>query len=142
MMARIIEDGSRYWGWEIDLAHPDSTGMILLQFMENMRNADERKAKLILSVIAAKNRSAFLWAKLLRAGVEKPEVYGPLLWELATHEQVLTTTSAMQDAIDAITAFYPSRTEEERRAFEESVFTYGEGDPVFQSEERRVGKSV
>lgn len=131
MMARIIEDGSRYWGWEIDLTHPDSTGMILLQFMQNLRNADERQARLILSILAAKNRSAFLWAKLLRAGVEKPEVYGPLLWELATHEQVLTTTSAMQDAIDAITAFYPSRTEEERRAFEESVFTYGEGDPVF-----------
>jgi hypothetical protein len=130
---RLIEDGSRYWGWEIDLTHPDSTGMILLQHMENLRNADENQAKMILSVLLAKNRTAFLWAKLLRAGAEKPEVYAPLLWELATHEEILLCTGTMQDAIDAIAAFYPSRSQEERKAFEEKVFAYGEDDPVYQA---------
>lgn len=129
---RIIEDGSRYWSFEFNYGNTD-TGMILLQHMENLRNANEDQAKLILSVLLSTNRAALLWAKLLRAGAERPELYGALLWELATHENILTTTSTMQDAIDAIKAFYPSRTEDERRAFEEKVFAYGEDEPSYKA---------
>ena len=42
--AKLIDDGSRYGSWEIDLAHPDATGMILLQHMTNLQSADEEKA--------------------------------------------------------------------------------------------------
>lgn len=130
---KLIDDGSRYWGWEIDLVHPDSTGMILLQHMENLKNADEVQAKIILSVLLAKNRTAFLWAKLFEAGAEEPEVYGSLLWELATREEMLLCTGTMQHAIDAIAAFYPLRSQEERKAFEEKVFAYGVDDLVYQT---------
>ncbi len=131
--AKLIDDGSRYWGWEIDLMHPDAMGMILQQYLANLQNADEERAKMILSVLLAKNRTAFLWAKLFEAGAQRPEVYASLLWKLVTHEQMLLCTGTMQHAIDAIAAFYPSRSQKERKAFEEKVFALGEDDPVYQA---------
>jgi hypothetical protein len=135
---QLIEDGSRYWGWEIDRTHPDSTGMIFLQHMANIENADEDQAKVIVSVLLAKNRVAFLWAQLLMAGAQRPEVYASLLWELATNEQILLCPDTTKAAIDAIAAFYPSRTEEERKAFEEKVFAYGEDDLLYQAVHKEI----
>jgi hypothetical protein len=125
----LIDDGSRYWGWEIDLTHPDATAMILLQHMSNLSNANEEQAKLILSVLMAKNRTAFLWGRLFVAGAEKPEVYASLLWELVTQEKMLLCNDTRQHAIDAIAAFYPTRSEDERKAFEEKVFASDEVIP-------------
>ena len=130
---QLIEDGSRYWAWEINTTHPDSTQMILQQHIANLRNADAQNAETIVSVLFARNRLALLWARLLMVGAERPEIYAPLLWELATNEQVLLYPDTAKDAIDAISAFYPLRTVEERRGFEEKVFAYGVDDPVYQS---------
>jgi len=128
--AKLIDDGSRYWSWEIDLAHPDATGMILLQHMTNLQSADEEKARQILSVLLAKNRTAFLWSRLFEAGAQRPELYASLLWELVTHEEMLFCNGTRQHAIEAIAAFYPSRSEDRRKAFEEKVLAHGEDDPV------------
>jgi hypothetical protein len=126
--ARVIEDGSRYWAWETETSHPDSLQMIVQRFLATLRECDAAQAGEIVSVFIAKNRSAILWARLLMVAAERPEIYAPLLWELATHEEILLCPDTAKDAIDAIAAFYPTRTEQDRRTFEEKVFKYGEGD--------------
>ena len=132
-MVHFIEDASRYWGWEINTTHPDSTQMILQQHIANLQSASEEEAGTIVSVLFEKNRLAVLWARLLMVGAERPGVYAGLLWELATNEQILLCSDTTKDAIDAIAAFYPLRTIEERQTFEEKVFAYGAEDPVYQS---------
>jgi hypothetical protein len=127
-MARVIEDGSRYWAWETETSHPDSLQMIVQRFLATLRECDAAQAGEIVSVLIAKNRCAILWARLLMIAAERPDIYAPLLWELATHEETLLCPDTAKDAIDAIAAFYPTRTEQDRRTFEEKVFKYGEGD--------------
>jgi len=129
----LIEDGSRYWAWEIETTHPDSIQMIVQRFIGGLREADAAQAKEMVAVLMEKNRSAILWARLLMVAAEKPDIYAPLLWDLATHEELLLCADTAKDAIDAIAAFYPMRSQQKRRTFEESVFTYGVGDPVYQS---------
>jgi hypothetical protein len=126
--ARVIEDGSRYWAWETETSHPDSLQMIVQRFLATLRECDAAQAGEIVSGFIARNRSAILWARLLMVSAERPTIYAPLLWELATHEEILLCPDTAKDAIDAIAAFYPTRTEQDRRTFEEKVFKYGEGD--------------
>ena len=126
--ARVIEDGSRYWAWEIETGQPDSFQMIVQRFLATLRECDAVQAGVIVSVVIAKNRCAILWARLLMVAAERPDVYAPLLWELATREEILLCPDAAKDAIDAIAAFYPTRTEQDRKTFEEAVLKYGEGD--------------
>jgi len=125
--ARVIEDGSRYWAWEIEIGQPDSFQMIVQRFLATLRECDAGRAGEIFSVLIAKNVCAIVLARLLMIAAERPDIYSPLLWELATHEEILLCPDTAKDAIDAIAAFYPTRTESERRQFEEKVFKYREG---------------
>src|SRR6201998_2376277 len=130
---QLIADGTRDWAWEIETSHPDRTRMIIRRFIMELREADAERAKEMVSVLIAKNRPAILWARLLMVASEKPAIYAPLLWDLATREEMLLCADTAKDAIDAIAAFYPLRTEQERRTFEESALGYGAADPVYQS---------
>lgn len=130
---QLIEDGSRYWAWEIETGQPDSFQMIVQRLIGALLEADAEQAKDIVAVLMAKNRSAILWARLLMAAAQKPDIYSPILWDLATDEEILLCADTAKDAIDAIATFYPLRPEQERRSFEENVFNYGEGNPVYQS---------
>jgi hypothetical protein len=134
---RLIEDGSRYWAWETDTTHPDSTGMIFQQHIASLQQADKEEAEKIVSVLLAKNRLALLWARLLMVAAQRPEIYSELLWDLATNEQILLCSDTRKDAVDAIAAFYPLRTAAERQAFEEVALVQGEADPVYQSVRQR-----
>ena len=125
---QLVEDGSRYWAWEIETGHPDSLQMIVQRFLAALRECNAGQASEIVAVLIAKNRYAILWARLLMVAAERPDIYAPLLWELATHEEILLCPDTAKDAIDAIAAFYPTRTEQDRKTFEENVFQYGEGD--------------
>jgi hypothetical protein len=131
--AQLIEDRSGFWAWEIDNTHPDSFQMIVQRFIAELREADAERAKEIVAVFVAKNRSALLWARLLMVAADRPEIFAPLLWDLATHEAVLLCSDTRKDAVDAIAKFYPLRTDDDRRAFEENVLTYGAADLVYQS---------
>jgi soluble lytic murein transglycosylase len=130
---RLIEDGSRYWAWEIETGQPDSFQMIVQRLIGKLHESDMDQAKEMVAVFMATNRSAILWGRLLMVAAQKPDIYAPLLWDLATHEEILLCADTAKDAIDAIAAFYLLRTDQERSSFEKNVFSYGEGDPVYQS---------
>jgi hypothetical protein len=130
---RLIEDGSRYWAWEIETGQPDSFQIIVQRLIGKLHESDMEQAKEMVAVFMATNRFAILWARLLMVAAQKPDIYAPLLWDLAIHEEILLCADTAKDAIDAIAAFYPLRGDQERRSFEKNVFGYGEGDTVYQS---------
>ncbi len=133
----LREDRSAIWAWDRKSTHPESTEIILGHFVEYLRNVSAREAEPVLAKLFEKNRLALLWARLLMVGAERPGVFGDSLWGLATNEQVMLSANVGSDAIDAVAAFYPSRSMEERRAFELAAFSFGADDAVHQSVQKR-----
>ena len=118
---RVIEDLSHVWAWEVEDAHPD-TAMSLVQILVGwLRSASPQQVRAVVELFLAENRFALLWTRLFMVGAERPEVFGDLLWELATKEQVLLSSDLRKDAADLIAAVYPSRSEAERESFEEAI---------------------
>ena len=58
--ARVIEDGSRYWAWEIETSHPDSLQMIVQRFLATLRECDEAQACLASTNLSGRIDSPFL----------------------------------------------------------------------------------
>jgi hypothetical protein len=131
---RLPDDGSNLWAWQMLGPHADSRGMIHQQFAERLRNASAEEAAEIISTLLKKNRLAILWATLLRVAAERPDIYADRLWNLATNEKVLLSHPLRTDAINAVAAFYPSRSQEERRALERAAFKFGAEDQFHQME--------
>lgn len=125
MIARIVEDGSRYWGWEIDLAHPDSTGMILLQFMENLRNADERQAKLILSALAAKNRRESSFTRVLHSRQRSKPERRPQFLDRELRFTTFSTSRIPTSVSTGMAYIHRCAGHSCRRAQRDSAFTHG-----------------
>jgi len=118
---RVVEDLSHVWAWEVEDAHPD-TAMSLVQILVGwLRSASPEQVRAVVELFLAENRFALLWTRLFMVGAERPEVFGDLLWELATKEQVLLSRDLRKDAVDLIAAVYPSRTDTERKTFEDLI---------------------
>jgi hypothetical protein len=118
---RVVEDLSHVWAWEVEDAHPD-TAMSLVQILVGwLRSASPEQVRAVVELFLAENRFALLWTRLFMVGAQRPEVFGDLLWELATKEQVLLSLDLRKDVVDLIAAVYPSRTDTERKKFEDSI---------------------
>jgi hypothetical protein len=118
------EDRSWGWAWDPAFIHPDDALSILQTLVDWLRSCLAEKARAAVRVIFAENRLALIWTRLFMVAAERPEVFEDLLWPLVTNEQVLQSMDMGKDAIDAIAAFYPSRTEEVRQTFEWRVFEF------------------
>jgi hypothetical protein len=129
----LREDGSSVWAWDRNSAHPDGFGMILGRFVAYLREASAIDLAPVVDTLFEKNRVALLWARLLMVGAERPDVLADKLWGLATNERIMLSSSVGHDAIEAVAAFYPSRSPEERRTFELAAFEFGADDPIHKS---------
>lgn len=129
----LREDGSAIWAWDRNSTHPESMEMILAQFVGYLRNVSGTEAAPVLAKLFEKNRAAILWARLLMVGAERPAVFSDALWGLATNERMMLSANVGNDAIDAVAAFYPSQSVEDRRAFELAAFGFGGSNAVHQS---------
>lgn len=129
----LREDGSSIWAWDRNSSHPQSMEMILGQFVEYLPKVNGTEAAPVLAKLFEKNRLALLWTRLLMVGAERPQVFSDALWALATNETVMFSPNVGNDAIDAVAAFYPSRSVEQRHVFEIAAFGFGMQDAVHQS---------
>jgi hypothetical protein len=117
----LVEDYCRYWAWDVMGSHPDNLQTIAQAFITWLRNAPEANVLAVLDVLVARNRLAMLWARVLMVASERPALFAPRLWDFATNEHVLLCSDTKKDAIDAVAAFYPIRSDDDRKQFEESV---------------------
>jgi hypothetical protein len=118
---RVVEDLSHIWAWDVEDAHPDTAMSLVQIFVGWLRSAPSEEARAVVELFLAENRFALLWTRLFMVGAERAEVFGDLLWELATKEQVLLSSDLRKDAVDLIAAFYPTRSEAERKSFEDAI---------------------
>lgn len=117
----IVEDFSHIWAWEVEDAHPDNTMSLVQTFVGWLRSASLEEARAVVELFLTENRFALLWTRLFMVGAERPEVFGDLLWKLATQVPVLISSDLRKDAIDLVAAVYPTRSEAERKSFEETI---------------------
>lgn len=129
----LREDGSAVWAWDRNNAHPDGFGMILGRFVAYLREANSTDLAPVVNTLFEKNSVALLWARLLMVGAERPDILADKLWGLATNERIMLSSSVGHDAIEAVAAFYPSRSLEERRTFELATFDFGADDQIHPS---------
>jgi hypothetical protein len=118
---RVVEDLSYVWAWEVEDAHPDNAMSLVQVFVAWLRSASSDTARAVVELFLTENHFALLWTRLFMVGAQRPEIFGDLLWELATKEQVLLSSDLRKDAVDLIAAVYPSRSEAERESFEEAI---------------------
>jgi hypothetical protein len=129
----LREDGSAVWAWDRNNTHPDGFGMILGRFVAYLREANSTDLTPVVNTLFEKNSVALLWARLLMVGAERPDTLADKLWGLATNERIMLSSNVGHDAIEAVAAFYPSRSPEERRTFELAAFDFGAEDPIHPS---------
>jgi len=118
---RVVEDLSHIWAWDVEDAHPDTAMSLVQIFVGWLRSASTEEARAVVELFFAENRFALLWTRLFMVGAERPEVFGDLLWELATKEQVLLSSDLRKDTVDLIAATYPDRSETDRKSFEDAI---------------------
>jgi hypothetical protein len=119
---RVTEDLSYVWAWNTEDTHPDNAMSLVQAFVQWLRSASPEEAAAVVDLFFTQNRLALLWTRLFMVAAERPEVFGPLLWDLVTKEQVILSSDMRKDAIDLIAALYPDRSETERTRFEEAIF--------------------
>lgn len=128
----IVLRGARYEvnAWEETRIHgqPDD---LLHQFVCFLRNCDIQAFE--VCVVAASNdyATASVWARILGVGAERVHEVGALLWPVLAVVDLLEHPGTLRDAIRFAVAIWPSRSREERIAFETMVLdTTRFSDPI------------
>lgn len=121
---RFSEDQSWGWAWDPNYVHHEGALSILQRLVDWLSSCPVEQARSAVRVIFAANHIAVIWSRLFLVAAMRPEVLGDLLWPIVTDERVIQSLGMGKDAIDAIAAFYPSRTDSERRTFEQQALAF------------------
>jgi hypothetical protein len=118
------EDQSYGWAWDPNYVHHEGALAILQRLVDSLNSCSEDQARTAVRVIFAENCGALVWSRLFMVAAKRPEVFSHLLWPVVTNEHVIQSMDMGKDAIDAVAAFYPSRTDAERQAFEHQALQF------------------
>jgi hypothetical protein len=121
---RFSEDHSCGWAWDPDYIHHDGALSILQRFVNWLGSSPAEQARAAVRLIFTTNHVAVIWSRLFMVAAKRPEVFADLLWPIVTDERVIQSLDMGKDAIDAIAAFYPSRTNDECRTFEQQALEF------------------
>jgi hypothetical protein len=118
------EDLSYGWAWDPNYVHHEGALAILQRLVDWFGSCSDEQAKTAVHVIFSENHVALVWSRLFMVAAKRPEVFSDLLWPIVTNEPVIQSMDMGKDAIDAIATFYPSRTDPERRTFEQQALQF------------------
>jgi hypothetical protein len=135
---RVTEDMSHIWAWDVEDTQPDNAMILVQAFVQWLRSASPEEAAAIVELFFTQNHLALLWTRLFMVAAERPEVFGYLLWDLVTKEQILLSSDLRKDAIDLIAALYPNKSETERTRFDEAILQTDFSAFVQPAEAKRV----
>lgn len=122
---RLLDDGSHVWAHNPDnpYAHADNVAGLIGAFKRRLLESPESDAVNLAQITIATNRLAVLWARMFLAAAKRPDVLGALMWPYASSSPFLKSVDTRKDAIDAVAAFYPTLSADDRKSFEEGVKT-------------------
>lgn len=121
--ARLQEDRSYLWAWDIEEEHGDNAHGLIKAFVRHLEGAEPDVARVIVQEIITRNALAVLWSRTLMAASKRPEVFGAL-WRVATQEPFLRSLDTEKDAIDFIAARYPLELASSRESFEHTAMGF------------------
>jgi len=112
--------GFNAWDEEGDNA-PSRDDDVLGRYVAFLRSCD--MACFASSVAAASREysTASVWTRILGVASERVAEVGDLIWPMMTKPDLLVHGDTLREAIRFVAAAWPSRSHEERRAFEEMV---------------------
>jgi len=121
----FLDDGSHVWAHNPgdSYAHADNMAGQLGAFKRRLLESPESDAVNLAQITIATNRLAVLWARMFLAAAKRPDVLGALMWPYASSSPFLKSVDTRKDAIDAVAAFYPTLSADDRKSFEEAVKT-------------------
>jgi len=118
------EDQSYGWAWDPNYVHHEGALAILQRLVDWFGSCSADQAKAAVHIIFAENQIALVWSRLFMVAANRPDVFSDLLWPIVTNEHVIQSLDMGKDAIDAIAAFYPMRTDAECRTFEQQALQF------------------
>lgn len=121
---RLWEDRSHIWASDPDGKY-SSDGVVLVdKLLGYLREASSDKAEEVSSLLIERSSWALVWARLFLVACERKGVLVDKLWPIAASEPFLMCGDTVKDAIDLVALGIPSRTLEEREAFESALFRF------------------
>ncbi|WP_315767589.1 MULTISPECIES: hypothetical protein [unclassified Bradyrhizobium] len=115
---RLLEDYSYIWASNPDDRHGENALEMVQDFSAWLQDAKADDAIGAAQIICAENEMGIVWARLFMVAKARAELFGSLLWPIATSYPFLWASDTRKDAIDFIAAAFSNQPETERQSFE------------------------
>jgi hypothetical protein len=134
---RLLEDFSYIWASNPDDRHGENALEMMQDFSGWLRDATTEQAIAAAQIICAENEMGLVWARLFMVAKTRTNLFGSMLWPIATSYPFLWASDTRKDAIDFIAAAISGQPEAERLAFEKRALAFefkDAKDPIFARE--------
>ncbi|MBR0840482.1 ATP-binding protein [Bradyrhizobium liaoningense] len=121
---RLREDFSYIWASNPDNRHGENALEMTQHFSAWLRDAKADEALSAAHVICTENEMGIVWARLFMVAKARADIFGSLLWPIATSHPVLWASDTRKDAIDFISAAFSDQPAAEQLAFEQRALAF------------------
>jgi len=121
---RLLEDYSYIWASNPDDRHGENAMEMTQDFAAWLQKAKTDEAICAAQVICAENEMGLVWARLFMVAKMRADIFGSILWPIATSYPFLWASDTRKDAIDFIAAAFADQPDAERLAFEQRALTF------------------
>lgn len=135
---QLVPDRSYIWAHDVENDYADDGEALIQAFVRHVKDAEPDEAIWLFKLLLARAQFAVLWSRLFYLAAARPELLGELAWPFASNPLFLNAEDTLKDAIDAVAAVYPSRSFEERAAFESMALDLPFSDRSNPAAARRI----
>ena len=121
---RLTEDYSYIWASNPDDRHGENALEMTQDFSAWLQDAKTDDAIAAVQVICTENEMGIVWARLFMVAKARADIFGSILWPIATSYPFLWASDTRKDAIDFIAAAFSDQLEAERLAFEQRALVF------------------
>lgn len=117
-------------------AHPptDPPNTILSAFATFLSTCSPNAFRVVADAVRSETASASVWARLFEVASRRMGMVDNVLWPVVTTPELISTLGLIRDAVTYLEKVYPTRTLEERHAFEIRALAPG----LFDAEGQRA----
>lgn len=100
---------------------PSRDDDVLTRYVAFLRSCDEASFGSSVAAASRDYATASVWTRILGVASERVAEVGDLIWPMMTKPDLLANADTLRDAVRFVVAAWPSRSHEDRRAFEEMM---------------------
>ena len=115
--------GREFNAWdEKDADVPSGDADPLAHYVAFLRSCDVASFGVSVAAASRDYATAPVWTRILGVASERVAEVGDLIWPIVTKPDLITNSDTLRDAIRFVATAWPTRSNEERRGFEEMMF--------------------